>query len=422
MGPRKPFVFTERRSMSYYKRSSRESPGNTLWILLGVLAVLLIAAGLCVNAVVAAQTRSVKTDLEAIEARRVQLVANLEKAEGIYTRYSSDFASHWSDNFPPAFHQARADVDEDGRVANLLASAWEIVDKDQGVARSQADEASLLVKAGEDLVVKILGPPAYYDELARKDREAESWVSQVDYNISSATASLNVLKVDNWNSTHGVVFGRSYRRLTEAITQLNAAKESLVRHLQGDNVEVDKPWAYDEASAAQVMVDEANAWATTDHTKSREADSAIVNADVAITNARATVFFANYNQSGAQATLNSAVATLASARSAFAGGAGLDPNYQQALDLAVLARSQANQAVQQTVPPTETPVPPPTVVPVVYDDDDSSSSGSDPDWWTDSGGGDTTDDGGSSDYWESDDGGTDIFDSDDGGAWEDPDW
>lgn len=419
--------------MSGYYRRSRPEPDNQIWIWIACVAVLLIVIGLVVNAVGAAYEKQLKADIEALEVMRMTTIGNLEKARETYQIQSAKFALHWSEGLPAQFEESQANLMDGGPVANALKAAWELVEKDQGGARSKLDEASLLVKKAEELVTRILGPPGFYDELFRKTSEAQSWLNQVDGNVAGAKVSFDALKADDWNVTHGVVFGRSYRRLADALNQMSVARQTLATRLANDNVEFDLPLAYDQATAAQAIVDEATGWANFDHTKSREADAAIIAADSSIANAQATVWFASYNQSGAQATLNTAVATLVAARNAFAGGSGIDPDYQQAYDLAVLAQSQANQAVSQTVPPTDTPVPPPTTV-YVDSSSDNSSGGGDTDWWSDSTSDDSggssddgwsSDNGGSSDDWGSDDSwdsSSDDWGSDDGWSDSSDDW
>lgn len=411
--------------MSGYYRRSRPASDNHVWIWIAAIGALLVAIGVIVNAVGQAQKRQLKADLEALETRRIEAINNLEKAVvEAYAPQSANFAQHWSEGLAADITASQTDVKDGGPVANLITDALGLVENDQGGARSKLDEASLLVKKAEELVTRILGPPGFYDELFRKTSEAQSWLNQVDGNITSAKASLDALKADNWNVTHGVVFGRSYRRLSDALNQMSVARQTLTARLANDNVEFDLPLAYDQATAAKAIADEATGWANFDHTKSREADAAITAAEVSIVSAQTTVLLASYGQDAAQNMIWQAVLDLNSARAYFAGSETSDPNYQEAYDLALRAQSEANQAIQMTVPPTDTPPPPPTVVYTDSSSDDSSGGG-DTDWWSDSSDDSSTDWSSSDDDWGSDDSwdsSSDDWGSDDGWSDSSDDW
>ena len=393
-----------------YRRKSEN--GWLLWV--GIAGVLLVTIGLIVNAVGAARLRGLQKSLASIETRKTAVYAKLSEAQRLVDQQAPKYARRWSTGFLDQLQKSDKDLRPGGNVDVALFNAQETLKKkDIATAQRFRDQADGLVKEAEKIVDRILGPPPYYSELARKDANVEGYIAQTENAISEARTTIDVLRRDPWNSSKGVVFARPYRRLDQASGQLAKARVVLATPLEDDSaVKYDRVAAYDEVTVALTMAGEAKDWAYADQKMARNADAAIENAGMSIISAEVYVLRSSYNVGQARETIVSATLTLSQARSAFIG-TGSEPNYQLAYDLANNARAQADSAVWQATEPTPTPVPPPAPV---YSNSDDGSSGSDYDYDSTPNGSSWDDDPGSDDSWGSDDwdSGSDDWGSDDG--------
>jgi uncharacterized membrane protein YgcG len=345
-------------------------------ILIGAVALILLCIGVAWLAIGQIQANTLENTLVSVEKQQVQVAADLAKTFEYLSVNEKRFARHYSVDISQKLTAAQKAVNsENGQAVALLREARKLQSSNSGLSSQKVNEATDLVKNAEMLVKQINGPPAFFDELARKASEGPEYIKKVEANLVVARQYLDALVSDPWNTNHGVKFARSYRRLETVQPQIDMAKATLQKLLADDYVQFDVPLAYDQAYAAQSIIDEARLWADSDNRDAREADRRISGADTQITLAFAHIMLSNYRQTEALLSLTTAQNTLGSARNTFRGDSsrGIEPNYVEAGRLADNAASQAFVANIMVDPPTPTPRPIPTSRPF---SSGSSSSGS----------------------------------------------
>jgi hypothetical protein len=349
------------------------------------LGIVLLVIGLVGKGCEARANRVLDERLTALEQARTETIATVEQAQAEVNTNSVKFARHWSSGYKEGLGQAKATLNS--QIIGLLERARQAqADRDRAGANAIADDVEAAINRQLELPNRILGPPSLYSELARKDASVDSHIDTVQLEITQAYTDVVSLKDNAWNKAHGVAFGRSYRRLSEAILQLQRARNTLGTMLVNDNVEHDRPLAYDEANAASAMVAEAWSWAETDAKLAKEAWAEIEQAQRDIDDAQAYIDKSWYRAAEAQRLLDSgARQTLSSAREAFAAENYTGDELLGAKELALQAQREADAAWRHaatptptptpTHTPTVTPTPEPTNTPQPYepDDDDSPS-------------------------------------------------
>lgn len=236
--------------MPYDRRQPSEL--NLYWAAGSVLGIILIAIGMIMNAVDAAQLRDLTNRISGLEPRRAGLFSQQPIAESEVNQNAPNFARHWSEGFPEALEASRKNLEEHGAVAMLTQSAQTALDSDdRTTADAQWSLADQKLKASEQILTTILGPPKYYASLKQKSDAVDSgYLDDVQRDIDAKRSSINAMPRKILYGTQVTLsYQPAYSLLDQALSDLNTTARVTLITPTTDGF-IDKPVAYDQAQAA----------------------------------------------------------------------------------------------------------------------------------------------------------------------------
>jgi hypothetical protein len=391
------------------KKGRRPYVDNSTWVWMAGIGLLFIAFGLILGAFNAARLRELTNNVNTLESRRVALYSNQNIAEDEVSKNQHLYASHWSAGISSALAESRKTLEDGGSVYVLQQTAQAALEENDIEAAQRAwEQADAQLKASEQIIVQILGPPMYYEQLKQKsDAIDNGYLTQVQTMINTKR-----LYVENMpqkllcGSSNTLSYASAVSLLDQAQYKLDSHAHQTLRTTLPEGI-VDKPLAYDQAQEAENLAISA---ATTADNLSYQADAAvseIASCDANIVTAGVSLVGA-YDYASAQSNYDLAVVerTLAYASCSVQDFSAVSIHVSNCITYSVWSVDAAEP-------------PPPTPVPQNDDDDDCCGSlddwDSDDDWSSDDGWDDSSDDW-SSDDWGSDDGwdSSDDWGSDDG--------
>jgi hypothetical protein len=259
--------------MAYYSYGRRQEVDNTFWAYLAGFGLILIAIGMIINAMDAAELRDLTNKIAELEPRRVLWFSQQPNAEAEVKQYSGEFAPHWSDGFSAALSESRKNLEDNGLVHELQMKAQKLLqDNDREAARVVWEEADVKLKASEQIITKILGPPTFYSQLQQhSDAVDNGYLDQVQKVINDKYRYVESLPKKNLCGSSNVIsYESAILQINQAQDQLDTVARRTLQTVLPEGI-IDKPLVFDEAQRVEVM---ANSAATTADQLSSQADTA----------------------------------------------------------------------------------------------------------------------------------------------------